>query len=56
MCTICSFRSTENKHDVDRGKDCAENFCEFLREDAMKIINLKKKRNEIINKRAAGIL
>ena len=29
-------------------------FCEFLREDAMKIINFKK--NEAINKRAAGII
>ena len=30
-------------------------FCEFLREHSMKIINFKKK-NEIINKRAAGII
>ena len=29
-------------------------FCKFLREHAMKIINFKKKKNEIIHKRAAG--
>ena len=31
-------------------------FCEFLREHEMKIINSKKKKNEVINKRAAGII
>ena len=31
-------------------------FCEYLREHAMKIINFKKKKNEIINKIAAGII
>ena len=31
-------------------------FCEFLREHAMKIINFQKKKNEVINKRAAGII
>ena len=30
-----------------------EKFCEFLREQPMKIINFLK--NEVINKRAAGI-
>ena len=30
--TISSLRSMENKHDVYRGKDCKEKFCEFLRE------------------------
>ena len=44
MSTISSFRSTENK------------FCEFLRKQAMKTINFKKKKNEVINKRAAGII
>ena len=56
MSTISSFRSIENKHDVYRGKDCMKKFCEYLRENAMKIINFKKKKNEIINKRAAGII
>ena len=56
MFTILSFRSIENKHDVYRGKDCMEKFCEYLRENSMKTINFKKKKNEIINKRAAGII
>ena len=25
--TILSFNSTENKHDVSRGKDCMKKFC-----------------------------
>ena len=29
-------------------------FCETLREHAMKIINFKKKKNEVINKRQQG--
>ena len=56
MSTICLFRSIENKYNLYRGKDCMKKFCEFLREHAMKIINLKKKKNEFINKRAAGIM
>ena len=56
MSTISSFRSIENKHDVYRSKDCMKKFCEFSREHAMKIINFKKKKNEVINKRAAGII
>ena len=56
LSTISSFRSIENKHDVYREKDCIRKFCEFLREHAMKIINIKKKKNKIINKRAAGII
>ena len=43
MSTISSFRSLENKHDVYRGKGCMKNFCEFLREHAMKIILKRKK-------------
>ena len=56
MSTISSFSSIENKNDVYRGKDCMENFCEFVREHAMEIINFKKKKNEVINKRAARII
>ena len=29
MSTISKFRSIENKHDVQRGKDCMKNFCEY---------------------------
>ena len=38
MSTISSFRSTENKHDVYRGKDSRKKFFEYLREHTMKII------------------
>ena len=31
-------------------------FCKSLRQHAMKIINLKIKKNEVINKRAARII
>ena len=54
--TIFLFRSIENKHDVYRGKDYMKKFCELLRKHAMKIINFKKKKKEVINKRAAVIL
>ena len=55
MFAISSVRSIENKHDVYRGKDCEKTFCEFLREHTIKIINLKKNTDEVINKRAAII-
>ena len=44
MSTTSSFKSIESKHDVYRGKDCMKNFCESLREHAMKIINFKRKK------------
>ena len=56
MSTISSFRSTENKQDVYIGKDCMIKFSEILREHAMKIITFKKNKNEVINKRADGII
>ena len=37
-------------HDVYRGKDCVKKFCESLREHAMKIINLKKKKMKLLTK------
>ena len=54
MSTISSFKSLKNKHDVYRGKDCMKKFSESLRKHATKII-LKKTKNEVINKNAAGI-
>ena len=50
MSTISSFRSIENKHDLYRGKDCIERFCEFVSENAMKIIGFKKIKLEIVPK------
>ena len=48
--TISSFKSLENKHDVYRGKDCTKQFCESLREHAVKIINFKKKQLKLLTK------
>ena len=50
MSSISSFRSIENKHDVSRGKDCVEKFCEYLRKHAIKIINFKNKKMELLAK------
>ena len=50
MSTISLYKSIENRHDVHRGQACIKKFCQFLREHAIKIINFKKKKNEIIKK------
>ena len=39
MSTKSAFKSIENKHDVNTGKDCMKKFCESIREHAIKIIN-----------------
>ena len=51
MSTISSFKSIENKHDVYRGKDCKKMFFESLREQAMKMINFKKKKMKLLTKK-----
>ena len=56
MSTISSFKSIENKHDVYRGKVCMKKFCESLREQAIEIIDFKKKKNVGVDKRAVGIM
>ena len=50
MSTISSFRSIENKHDVYRGKNCMKKYCESLREQAIKIVNFKKKKMKLLTK------
>ena len=50
MSTISSFRIIENNHDVYRSKDCMKNFCEFLTEHAMEVINFKKKKMKLLTK------
>ena len=42
--TISPFKTTEDKHDECRGKDCMKKFCQSLREYAMKIIDFKYKK------------
>ena len=54
MSSILSFKSIEKQRDVQRGENCMKKFCESLRQHAVTIINFKKKKNEVINKRAAG--
>ena len=56
LSTISSFKNIENKHDMYRGKDCMKKFCESLRDHAIKIINIKKKKNDVITKIAGGII
>ena len=48
MFTISSFKSIENKHDVDGGKDRMKKFCESLREDAMEMVKFKKKKINLL--------
>ena len=45
-----SFKSIENKHDLYRGNNCMKEFCESLREQAMKIINFKRKKMKLLTK------
>ena len=56
MSNISTLKSIENKNDVYRGKDCLKKFYKSLRGHIMKIINFKKKKNEVINERAARII
>ena len=56
MSTILSLKSIESKDDVYRGKDLMKRFCESLRVHAIEVINFKKKKNEVINKRAEEII
>ena len=42
--THCSFDSTKNKLDCNRGKDCMEKFCKALKKHATKIIKYEKKK------------
>ena len=42
--TNCSFYSTNNKLDCQRGKDCIEKFRKNLKNHATQIINYEKKK------------
>ena len=43
MSTIWTFDGIENKHDAYRGEGCMKKSREFLKEQAVKIINFQKK-------------
>ena len=42
MSTIWVFCHIENKHTLNRGRDCMKKFCESLREHVKYIIDLEK--------------
>ena len=46
----------ENNHDVCRRKDCMKKFCESFRQEIMKIIYFKKKKNAVINNQTTEII
>ena len=48
MSTISLCTSKENKYVVYRGKDCMKMFSVPLREQAMKIINFKKRKMKLL--------
>ena len=54
MSTISSFKGIRNKHDEDKRKDCMKIIC--LKKYTRRKIYLKKKQNEVINKRKAGFI
>ena len=56
MPAISPFKDIENKNDAYMGNDSMKKNCEWLRDDAIKIINFKKKKNEVINIRTARII
>ena len=53
--TMSSLKSIENKHEVYIGKHFTKKFFEALFKHAMNITDFKKKKYQVINKRAAGI-
>ena len=48
MSTVSSFKGIEHKHDLYRGKDCVNKFCETSREQAMKIIDFRKRKMKLL--------
>ena len=48
LVTWCSFDKSKTGLNYYRGKDCMEKFCNDLKDQAMKIINYKKKKEIIL--------
>ena len=44
MSTISSFRGTENKHNLYRGRDRMKKFCDSLRDHEWRYLILKRKK------------
>ena len=51
MPIISSIEKIENKHDVNRDKDCKNKFSESLRQHRMKIINFMVKNMKLLTKK-----
>ena len=49
LSTISSFKSIEDKHDIQRGKDCMKKFCKSLREHKIEVI-LKRGKMKLLTK------
>ena len=56
LVTCCSFDKSETRHKYYRGKDCIERFCRDLRDQTMKIINYKKKKEIIVTKKKNSLM
>ena len=50
MSTISLFKSIENKYDVYKGENWMKIFCKSLSEQAIKIINFRKKKIKLLTK------
>ena len=48
MPAISPFKDIENKNDAYMGNDSMKKNCESLRDDAIKIINFKKKKMKLL--------
>ena len=49
LVTCCSYDKSENERKYYRREDCMEMLSKDLKEQAMKIINYEKRRNDTIN-------
>ena len=49
LVTCCSFDKSKNECNYYWGKDCMKIFCKDLKNQAKKIINYEKKRNDTFN-------
>ena len=49
LVTCCSYDKLKNERKYYRGEDCMKTFYIDLKEQAMKIFNYEKKRNDTIN-------
>ena len=50
LVTCCSFDKSMNEQQYCRGKDCMKTFCVGLKDQAIKVINIEKKRNGAFNR------